>query len=123
MSEVLRKIGMSVSLSATLLACGQEAADSGIEMTAVRDAEVFSTDSSYRAETTSPEGVILVGEKVVAFCLASSDRDHQWVGIEGDGEQYVSVFERVNGTREFSFEAESGQVSLDVARSLPSCAK
>lgn len=92
-------------------------------MTAVRDTEVFSTDSAYSAETASPEGVILVGETVVAFCLASSDRDHQWVGIEGDGEQYVSVFERVNGTREFSFEADSQQVSLDMARSLPSCAE
>ncbi|MBP7806912.1 hypothetical protein KA047_00255 [Candidatus Saccharibacteria bacterium] len=121
MSEVLRKIGISMALSASVLGCGNETPDVSLEMTAVRDAEVFTSDSAYSAETAAAEGVILVGEKVVAFCLGASDRDHQWVGIEGDGTRYVSIFERVNGSREFSFEAKSGQVSLDAARSLPSC--
>ncbi len=121
MSEVLKKIGIGAALAASMFGCGEESPDVSIEMTAVRNTEVFVSDSTYSAETVDAEGVILVGEKVVAFCLGESDRDHQWVGIEGDGEQYVSVFERVNGTREFSFEADAGQVSLDMARSLPLC--
>ena len=95
MSEVLRKIGLSAALTACVVGCGSESSDVTLEMTAVRDAEVFDSDSAYSAETALPEDIVLSGEKVVAFCVGANDRDHQWVGIEGDDELYVSVFERV----------------------------
>ncbi len=121
MSERIRQIGMSAALTMSVLSCSNESPAVTLEMTAVRDAEVFTSDSAYSAETSDSEGVILAGEKVAAFCLGASNRDHQWVGLTGDDTRYVSIFERVNGTREFSFETDSGQVTLDMARSLPPC--